>query len=183
MKELTLELTDCCPHECSFCSSLAGPDGGEFLPLEIALEKIRTTDAEIIHISGGEPVEHPNWLVIFRAAKAKVGPRNVRFMSNEFPWIAYNAHVLDGIRVEANLTIESGLDQINVLKRVSQGREATQPVVKLSRNHGDECSGDCGHKVVRPDGTVSPTPCRKDERNSGEHISLLLIVIAAILAM
>jgi len=164
MRELTLELTDYCPHECDFCSSKAGPRGRTFLPVWTARDVIQTTDAEVIHLSGGEPLAHPDFWQIIRLAQSKVGPRNVRVMSNAIQWLAYNARVIDGVKVEANLTPEPGLKQINVLKRVSQGREAAQPVVKFSRNHGEDCTGDCGHRVIRPDGSVSLTPCRKWEK-------------------
>ena len=163
MKELTLELTDYCPYECTFCSSNAGPDKGRFLDIERAEEVILDTDAQIIHLSGGEPLAHPHFWTILRLAQARVGGRNVRVMSNAIQWLSYNASVLDGVRVEVNLTAESGLDQVNVLRRVDQGREHEQPVVKFSRNHGDACPGDCGHRVVRPDGTIANTPCRKDK--------------------
>lgn len=163
MKEFTLELTDYCPYECTFCSSNAGPDKSQFLDIECAKEMIVDTDAQIIHLSGGEPLAHPQFWTILRLAQARVGGRNVRVMSNAIQWLAYNAAAISGVRIEANFTPEPGLDQINVLQRVEQGREREQPAVKFSRNHGDACPGDCGHRVVRPDGTVSSTPCRKDD--------------------
>jgi len=51
---------------------MAGPSNIEFLDLDAALRRIVTTDAEVIHLSGGEPLAHPDFYTILCAAQAKL---------------------------------------------------------------------------------------------------------------
>jgi hypothetical protein len=78
--------------------------------------------------------------------------------------IVYNAHVIDGIYLQANITVTPETDSVHVLRRVKQGREAGRPDVRLSCNHTTECEGTCDHHVIRPDGSISKTPCAKWEK-------------------
>jgi len=163
-RELTLELTDYCPFDCSFCSSNTTDELTRARYLDFALAKrlIAKTEADIIHLSGGEPMAHPFFFTILRLCQEAVGRRNVRVQTNMLEWIACNLHVCPGVRVEGQITPD--VDDIRVLKRVRQGRERAEPVVRFSRNWAGECAGDCGHLVVRPDGTTASAPCRKEEK-------------------
>ena len=166
MIELTLELTNYCPHHCEFCSSDATyiRRDARWMPKHIALSAIYDADPkpDVIHLSGGEPMAHPEFYDILIEAERVVGPGRVRVMSNAIRWLAYNARAIDGVQLEVNLTPAEGVARVNVLKRVEQGR--AKPSVHLSRNHEDKCPGDCGHRVVRTDGTIAKSPCCKDKK-------------------
>ena len=162
MKELTLEITDWCPHECEYCSTDAGPTGHHLLSYGKILDCLRDERPELVHISGGEPLSHPSFWSILHLCCRTVGAGNVIVHTNALRNIAYNASVIPGVKVHAYLTPDD-VDEVHVVKRVVQGREAKRPVVKLSRNYNGPC-GPCEHRVVRPDGTVAATPCRKDEK-------------------
>lgn len=165
LKELTLELTDYCPFGCSYCSSSSthDRDSARYLPFDLAQELIDRTEAEIIHLSGGEPVAHPDFFSILYLARQKVGRRNVVLHTNMIEALAFNLGVHQGVEVHGYIT-PRGVDRIHVLKRIEQGREKRVPVVTLSRNfrEGDGCREVCNHTVVRPDGTAAISPCRKD---------------------
>lgn len=61
MKELTLEITDCCSLNCIMCSTMAGKDGRTFISPEQVREWLdKYSDFEKIRLSGGEPFEHPD---------------------------------------------------------------------------------------------------------------------------
>ena len=79
--------------------------------------------------------------------------------TNALTHIRYNLHVIDGIYVDANVTILPSTDKIHILKRVQQGNEAKRPEVTLSRNWIEDCS--CDHHIVRPNGDITLTPCNK----------------------
>jgi organic radical activating enzyme len=162
VRELTLELTDYCPHSCEFCSSVAGPLKTQYLDRDIALSRIEETDAEVIHLSGGEPLAHPDFYTILCTAQAKVGAGNVRVQSCAIRWLAYNYRAVSDVRVEAYV-VPQGVDILRVVKRINQGREARRPSVKWSRAWAGACAntGRCGHKVIRPDGACVRAPCAK----------------------
>lgn len=164
MTEHTFYITDRCPHECSYCSSRAKKDGIQFLQIGTIQNYLEHNTLDIINISGGEPLAHPDFYQILEMCKAHVKPRNglVWVYTNAFQGIMFNANVINEVKVHANLTVTDDVEQIHVLKRVAQGREADRPKVSFSCNWEGKCNADCGHKVTMPDGSVHPAPCKKE---------------------
>lgn len=161
MKELTLELTNYCEHGCRFCSSDAIDDRekAEYLSMARVAMAIDDQHFDRINLSGGEPIAHPDFYAIYRYCEKHAD--DVAVYSNLITHLIYNAHVIDGVYLEANLTVTPETDKIHILRRVKQGKEANRPEVKLSRNHCEDCS--CDHRVLRYDGKVVRTPCAKYE--------------------
>ena len=161
MKEITLEITNFCPHGCKFCSSDAIDEWAEadFLSLGTIVAKLHGKHYDRINISGGEPLAHPDFYHIHTICALHAD--DVTVYSNTIKHLIYNAHVIDGVYLEANLTLTPETDKIHVLRRVKQGKEANRPEVHLSRNHREDCA--CDHRVLRYDGKWVRTPCNKFE--------------------
>ena len=159
--EITIELTDYCPHHCKFCSSVTTRDKSKaiFISVETVEKILGSRKFGHIVLSGGEPLAHPDFYTILSLCSRHTG--DVVVYANALSHVASNAHVLDGIYVEAAVTVPAATDKIRLLKRVSQGRERARPEVTFSRNFGSDCSVTCSHIVVRPSGEVVPSPCRK----------------------
>lgn len=165
--EITFELTNYCPHGCSYCSSNTTNDMRKavFLLLSTIQHMVSGKRFEHIILSGGEPLAHPQFYQIFNLCAAHTD--DVVVYSNLIRHRAYNAQVIDGVYLEASITVTPETDKIRILKRIEQGKERHRPEVHFSRNHDEDCH--CNNQVVRPDGTVAPSPCRKDENtNAGE---------------
>ena len=67
ISELVLEITQFCPQNCIFCSSNAGPRRKLNLDLEKIYQIISDAKAlhiQSIHLSGGEPLSHPDIIPI-----------------------------------------------------------------------------------------------------------------------
>lgn len=162
MKEITLEITDYCPNNCPYCSTKASPKGNSYLSLEQVKDIIKDEVYDRINISGGEPLANPDFYKILRfcESRSKTYPA---IYSNAIRWLFYNANVIDGVRVEANISVPENIRKVHILKRINQGRERTRPEVKFSGNW-EECKDcfQCTHRVIRPDGTVAMGPCRKE---------------------
>lgn len=164
-KERTYELTNWCPHDCPFCSSDATKDHNKatwLLLIDFLNDLERVTEGgtkplERINLSGGEPMAHPDFYKMLIMARKYA--KDVVVYTNALTHIRFNAHVIDHVRVEANLTVAPGVDRVRILKRVEQGREATRPEVKLSRNWTEDCT--CDHRVIRPNGQEVRSPCDK----------------------
>jgi MoaA/NifB/PqqE/SkfB family radical SAM enzyme len=170
IKEITFELTDFCEMDCKFCSSAAVKNGAIFLELNEIKRILMYNDRETagikknetydrINLSGGEPLAHSQFYDIYKLCEQYTN--DVVVYSNLITHRRYNAHAIDGVYLEADITVTPETDAIHVLKRVKQGREANRPEVSLSRNHEEDCS--CDHKVVRPWGSINSTPCNKYE--------------------
>jgi organic radical activating enzyme len=161
--EITLEITNYCPHNCKFCSSDTTQSYGEakFLHYETIWNIIIHKFFDIIHLSGGEPLAHPQFYRILQLCKNHA--KDVIVHTNALTHICFNAHVIDNIYVEANLTLSPDVNKLHVLKRVEQGREKTRPEVHVSSNWTQDCN--CNQLVFKPDGTTVPSPCRKDLLN------------------
>jgi len=134
-----------------------------FLPYEVIRtdlerEVIERGRFDRIILSGGEPLAHPRFYHILTLCEANAD--DVVVYSNAIRHIVYNAGVIDGIYVEANLTVLPNVEKLHILKRVAQGREAKRPEVKLSSNWDGDCSKECEHVVVRPDSSLG-RPCLK----------------------
>jgi len=167
MRELTLELTNYCPHNCPFCSSDAGPSKSAMLPLADALRHIHSAKWDRINLSGGEPLAHPRFWAILQNCNTACA--DVVLYSNALHHVRYNAHVIDGIVVEAAVTVQPGVSGVHILRRIPQGREARRPEVHMSRNWYGECGrGECGHVLVRPDGGTG-APCAKRPGERSDH--------------
>ncbi len=163
MKEITIELTDYCPHNCKFCSSntTQNREGAAFISVKQVQEALDRGDGlyDLIILSGGEPLAHPQFYPILLLCKAR--SRSVMVYTNALERIAYNAHVLDGIYVEAAITVSDAVHRVRLLKRVVQGRERTRPEVAFSRNFDGLCA-ECEHPVVKPTGELAQSPCHKE---------------------
>ena len=159
MKEITIELTNYCNHNCLYCSSNAITDRNKAIFIDIATVKLRIEGKQYdrINLSGGEPLSHPRFYDILELCK--LNAKDVIVYTNALNHIRYNANVLDGIYLEANITILPEIDQIHILRRIKQGKERNRPEVHLSNNF--ECDCECEHIVVLPNGEIGKTPCNK----------------------
>lgn len=157
--EVTFEITNYCPHDCRFCStdSIDNYNDADFMDISIIKERLQKHKYEHIIISGGEPLSHPNFWNILQLCKQNCN--DVVVYTNAINHIIYNPHVIDGIYLEANITITPETDKIHILRRVKQGRESKRPEIHLSRNHTEECA--CNHRIIKSDGNTYFTPCNK----------------------
>lgn len=159
MKELTIEITNYCPHECKYCSSKTTRNRDAiFIDKSVVLRFLYKKRFDRINISGGEPLAHPDFYKIL--AWCKHAAKDVVVYTNALTHIRYNANVIDGIYLEANLTVLSNVKQVHILKRIQQGREKTRPEVHFSRNFTADCK--CDHKILLPDGSIGKAPCNKE---------------------
>jgi len=159
LKELTIEITNFCPNQCKYCSSNAidRKEEATFLGINKIMEFLEGKKFEHIILSGGEPLSHPNFYEIYQLCRLHT--KDVVVYSNLITHLIYNANVIDGVYLEANLTIPPETDKLHILRRVKQGREANRPEVHLSRNFKEDCF--CDHRVITPSGKITDTPCRK----------------------
>lgn len=177
MVELTIEITGWCDKKCHFCSSDATEDGKPLdydVIMNFIISKIpKGHVADIINISGGEPLSHPRFWDILELCKAWAYHVNVYTNAfDENTTIFYNASVVKNMNIEVNVPLapdttitlpKSG--KIHLLKFIPQGRgKNIKPLdIHLSKNLIDESScNDCKNVVLKADGTVVPSPCRKD---------------------
>lgn len=165
MREIIYELTNWCPHKCAFCSSntVSYRTEATYLDINKIKEdlKERTNDGhdllDKINLSGGEPLAHPDFYAILILSQKSA--KSVVVYTNALIHICFNAHIIDGIRVEANVTLTDNVSKVHVLKRVAQGREASRPEVVFSRNWEEDCF--CNHRVMKPNGELTRSPCDK----------------------
>ena len=159
IEELTIEITNYCPHGCAYCSSdtTASFSAGAFLQYDRIMEVLGDRKYEHIIISGGEPLAHPDFYKILILCERHSD--DVVVYSNAIKHLIYNQGVLDGVYLEANVTVLPEVDRVHILRRVKQGREKDRPEVHLSQNFHEDCT--CEHRILRPDGVVGRTPCDK----------------------
>lgn len=161
MKEITIEITDYCPHNCRYCSSNSTKyyNKTTFIEPQIIIDILEEEGIifDRINISGGEPLAHPKFYQILEIVKDFA--KDVVVYTNALTHIRYNANVIDSVYLEANITLLPETDKIHILRRVKQGKEANRPEVHLSRNFKEDCS--CDHRVIRPNGKIGKTPCNK----------------------
>lgn len=175
MNEVTIEITQYCPYgDCDYCSSNASLNG-KHLPLKLILETLEKfeTPINILNISGGEPMFHPNIGEILWQGRIKA--KKVKLYTNMIDVILYNTDKVKDIEVEANVCVVGGRDRylpkptINVkthlLKLVHRGRAKDLPEqdIVVSRNFWDisHCD-DCDHILLQADGKVVKAPCKKE---------------------
>ena len=168
MDEITLEITDFCENNCKYCSSNATDsiENSTFMDVKTVIEILDGEYYDYIIISGGEPLSHPKFYEIFRICEKHAN--DVVVYSNLIKHIAYNAGVIDGIYVEAKITLLSSVQKLGILKRVEQGREKSRPEVTFSRNYDNLDCNICKNIIVKPDGTLRKSPCKKEVRLSSE---------------
>ena len=158
MKEITFEFTNYCEHNCKFCSSNATNELGKAKYINFSdIHRHLNQRYDRINISGGEPLAHPNFYSLFTMIKKYTD--DIVVYSNLITHRRYNSQAIDGVYLEATVTVTPETDKVSILRRVKQGREADRPEVHLSCNNKMDCS--CEHRVVRPDGSVGATPCNK----------------------
>lgn len=170
-EEITFELTNYCPHNCKFCSSNAINNNHNdviFIDLDTIQNILRGKKYKHIILSGGEPLSHPKFYQILNICKMHTD--DVVIYSNAITHLIYNPHVIDGVYLEANITVTPETDKIHILRRVKQGREKNRPEVHLSNNHKSNCS--CNKRVVRPNGEISKHPCDKWYTTDNKKIKL-----------
>lgn len=157
IRELTIEITNFCEHNCQYCSSNSYPTSKSRLPIETIELFLFGKMFDRINISGGEPLSHPNFYNILQLCKKHAS--DVAIYTNAITHLIYNAQVIDGVYLEANLTVLPEVDKVHLLRRVRQGKEIDRPEVSLSRNFSEDC--DCDHHILRTDGKLYKTPCSK----------------------
>lgn len=156
MSEITIELTDYCPHTCPFCSSKAGPNGKRYITMQ-TIRSLVTDKYDVINLSGGEPLAHPLlWPIIQYCQEHLSNHGEIWLYTNVISGIRYNAYVRDRVKIVANVTIHQDTDEVHILKRIEQGREAERPKVHIS---GCNCA-ECHHVEISPDGEIGK-PCKK----------------------
>ena len=177
MTEETIEITQYCPYgDCDYCSSNASFEG-QHLPLESILEKLNSIESrlDILNISGGEPMFHPNIGEILWQARMKA--KKVRLYTNMIDVIIYNTDKVKDIEVEANVCMVAGRARYlpkpiikvktHLLKLIHRGRAKELPeqniVVSGNFYDGSHC-GECNQKVLQANGKTVSSPCKKDYR-------------------
>jgi len=159
MEEITFEITDYCPHGCKYCSSNTTTIfvKANFINKNIILRYLHNKRFDRINISGGEPLAHPHFYKIYNWCKN--ASDDVVVYSNLITHRIYNANVIDGVYLEANITLLPEVDKVHILRRVKQGRELNRPEVHLSRNYKEDCN--CDHRIMTPKGDIVLRPCNK----------------------
>ena len=174
MKEITIEITKYCKEGCAYCSTDAS-EVGAHLPVELVLAFLHDNKtATRINISGGEPLSHPGFWQILQACYDIT--YDVWVYTNAIRQLKFNADVLPGVAVEANvvvrpnepLMIPTGVKKVHLLKLVPQGRgkDCEQlPLIVVSHNFSyDDNEHDClhcNHVYLNADGIMVESPCRK----------------------
>lgn len=172
MIEVTIEITNRCPHNCPYCSSNATPNGKHLKKNKIFgfLKSIK--NIERINISGGEPLSHPDFYEILMYCYSITN--NVWIYSNVIRRLIFNSDIIKEVKVEANACIIQGndvyipknVDRVHLLKLINQGRAKDYPKQKVtvSSNFVEErnrkCSS-CNHVLLQADGQIVEAPCKK----------------------
>lgn len=179
MTELTIEITNYCPHSCPFCSSNATPEGKhldfsdieKFLFNNVPKGKKVAPFYNRINISGGEPPAHPDFWKIKKLCDKLA--KEVHVYTNEIEYLEFNSNVLKKVHISGNVCVVPGHNahiptcsfQVKLLKFIPQGRGKGIKDVKVSasRNLCGTCPGNCGNLTLLSSGEVVPSPCRKEE--------------------
>jgi len=72
IKEILLEITNKCPLKCSHCSSNAAIDNNTFIPfdtIKLIISEAKDMGAEVVQLSGGEPILHEKISLIIQYAQ------------------------------------------------------------------------------------------------------------------
>jgi len=163
--EYTIDITTYCQHTCSYCSTNASVNG-EHLSLDKIKDFLKeVTLFDLINISGGEPLSHPQFWDILQYCKSRT--KNVWVYTNALNQIRYNTDVIQEIKVEANVCLVPGknayipknADKVHLLKLVPQGRAKNMNTANIKLS-GDDCVN-CNHKVLQANGIIVNAPCKK----------------------
>ena len=173
--EITIEITDYCPHECEYCSTLASRRGYNKLTRQEIngfLNEFDYDNITRINISGGEPLSHPDFYSILCLCQAYT--RNVWVYTNAIPQIMYNTDIVKELKVEANVCLTPGkevyipkdADKVHLLQLVKQGRAKDMEPANISASGNiskNECvCEDCDHIVFQANHRVVGPPCKKE---------------------
>jgi molybdenum cofactor biosynthesis enzyme MoaA len=178
--EITVEITNYCPNECSYCSSNAGLNGK---PLDYeTIEKFlisnlpEGTEDELhrydrINISGGEPLSHPDlWKILVLANKLA---KTVHINTNAIEYLDVNCSIVKHIKVTANLCTAPNTivniplieGELHILDFIPQGRGKNiipiKTVCSSNISNPENCKT-CHNLVLKADGTIAKSPCKKD---------------------
>lgn len=126
---------------------------------------------DVLNISGGEPLCHPDFFEILTYCET-IAPE-VWVYTCALKNIRYNTHVVKEMRVEANLVLIAGREnyvpksptKTHVLKLIHQGRGKDLPEqdIVVSRNFYDpNCAKTCDHIYLQADGKIVAAPCKKE---------------------
>lgn len=162
--EITIELTNFCPFDCDYCSSdsinVIHDKNVWFQSIKDVKNILEDKHFKYIILSGGEPLCHPNFYWIWKECKEHCD--DLIIYTNLLTHIIFNPNIIDGITKECNLNVNSDIDKIHILKRVSQGRQKRRPETHFSKNWGNKCDEDeCNKFVVRKNGKMFKAPCDK----------------------
>jgi molybdenum cofactor biosynthesis enzyme MoaA len=163
MKEITFELTNFCEERCKYCSSdtVIYIDSAKFLDMGVMTNFLYGKTFDRIHLSGGEPLAHPQFYQIVRLCQKYT--KDVVIHTNLLTHIIFNANVIDNIYVEMNVSTSPDVNKVNILKRIEQGKERTRPEVHFSGNWTHECT-ECDQPIILPNGTMVQSPCKKEQK-------------------
>jgi len=162
LKEITIEITTYCMYECDYCSTKADRYG-DHLDFKTIKKFIENKNADIINISGGEPLSHPEFYRILQLAKEYAG--QVWVYTNAIENIRFNSDILkNGITCHANTIIREGeinippADKVHLLELQNHGRAENMKKVSYEVS-GKDCE-ECDHEVLQADGKIA-RPCSK----------------------
>lgn len=119
-KNVSLELTDRCNLECTYCYAACGPTRGTFMGLDDALAllgRFRANGAYIVQFTGGEPLLHPEFRAIYEYAASTYGI--VALLTNG---VLVDQDLLDLIakfrhKTIVQISIDGATEQTNALVR------------------------------------------------------------------
>jgi molybdenum cofactor biosynthesis enzyme MoaA len=174
--EVTLEITDYCPHECHYCSTNASKVRKYIVgknEIKAFLDRVLSEGNTIdrINISGGEPLSHPDFYNILVMCEEYTP--NVWVYTNALRQIIYNSDVITEIGVEANVCLTPGemvyipekADKVHLLQLISQGRaKDMKPAnIHVSSNisNPEKCK-ECNHVLLQANRRIVSAPCKKD---------------------
>jgi len=121
---------------------------------------------DVINVTGGEPLLNPEFFRIYSLCYSFVKKNGIVWVhTNVFKHIMFNANVIPGIHVQANLPLLDNTEKVHILKMVEQGKYK-KPEVHLSKNWEENECKECNHIIVMPDGSFGKVPCKKFEKSN-----------------
>ena len=172
--ELTIEITNYCPHTCNYCSTACTSEWSTADRLNYwddiieSLEELRAkgTKIDLINLSGGEPLSHPDFWNILKLCKSYAP---VRVYTNALDNIAFNSDVIKNFKIAANVVVEEGKEtqipiiskEIKFLKLTPAGRAKGKKVDFEITSSGHTCT-ECENPVWQANGKIVKAPCKKD---------------------
>ncbi len=168
IKEITLEITQYCPHNCEYCSTKATKERKHLMDMDLIIDFIRKENPDIINISGGEPLSHPDFYSILKYCKEKIGEDNVWVYTNAIKNIRFNSDIIeDGITTHANTIIKEGkinipkADKVHFLELQKHGNAKKNNMKKVDYEFSGDLCENCNHKVLQVNKKTTK-PCNKE---------------------